>query len=162
MKKAENLKIREVTENEIPLLRTFILGLAEHERRPQDVTGTNDEMKYWLFERKIATALFAEADGEVVGYAIYYPTYGSYSAHGKIHLEDLFIKSEYRGKGYGTAFLSYICKRLLSEGYKAMEWSALDFNVPSIEYYGKLGAETEKGRTYFDFSEENMKKLAEF
>ncbi len=162
MKKAENLKIREVTENEIPLLRTFILGLAEHERRPQDVTGTNDEMKYWLFERKIATALFAEADGEVVGYAIYYPTYGSYSAHGKIHLEDLFIKSEHRGKGYGTAFLSYICKRLLSEGYKAMEWSALDFNVPSIEYYGKLGAETEKGRTYFDFSEGNMKKLADF
>ncbi len=162
MKKAENLKVREVTENEIPLLRTLILGLAEHERRPQDVTGTNDEMKYWLFERKIATALFAEDGGEVVGYAIYYPTYGSYSAHGKVHLEDLFIKSEHRGKGYGTAFLSYICKRLLSEGYKAMEWSALDFNVPSIEYYGKLGAGTEKGRTYFDFSEENMKKLAEF
>ena len=160
MEKASNLKIREVTENEIPLLRTLILGLAAHERRPQDVTGTNEEMKYWLFERKIATALFAEAGGEVVGYAIYYPTYGSYSAHGKIHLEDLFIKSEYRGKGYGTAFLSYICKKLLGEGYKAMEWSALDFNVPSIEYYGKLGAETEKGRTYFDFSEENMKKLA--
>lgn len=155
-----NLTIREAKKEDIGALRELITGLAQHERRPQDVTGSNEKMIYWLFERKIATALLAESDGKAVGYAIYYPTYGSYAARGKIHLEDIFIKPEFRGKGFGSKLLSFICKSVMEQGFSAMEWSALDFNVNSIEYYIKLGAEKENGRTYFDFSEENMKKLA--
>lgn len=154
------LKIRNCEEKDIPVLHSLILGLAEHEKRPEDVTGTDEEMKYWLFERKIASALLAEIDGNAIGYAIYYPVYGSYSAAGKIHLEDIFIKPDFRGKGFGTKLLSYICKKALSEGYKAMEWSALDFNTDSIQYYLNLGAQKEQGRTYFDFSEEKMKAAA--
>ena len=157
----QNFCIRKAEEKDIFILRSLILGLAEHERRPEDGTGTAEEMKYWLFERKIATALIAEFDGEAVGYAIYYPVYGSYSACGKIHLEDIFIKQEFRGKGLGTRFLSFICKQILSQGFKAMEWSALDFNTDSIEYYLNLGAQKENGRSYFDFSEEHIKSLAE-
>lgn len=155
------LTIRPAEPKDIPALHSLILGLAEHEKRPEDVTGTDEQMKYWLFERKTAAALIAEVDGEAAGYAIYYPVYGSYSACGKIHLEDIFIKKEFRGKGFGTKLLSYICKKVLSEGYKAMEWSALDFNSESIQYYQNLGAEKEKGRTYFDFSEDKMKAVAE-
>lgn len=155
-----NLKIRNCEEKDIPVLHSLILGLAGHEKRPEDVTGTDEEMKYWLFERKIASALLAEIDGNAIGYAIYYPVYGSYSAAGKIHLEDIFIKPDFRGKGFGTKLLSYICKKALSEGYKAMEWSALDFNTDSIQYYLNLGAQKEQGRTYFDFSEEKMKAAA--
>lgn len=154
------LKIREAKKEDIKTLRELILGLAQHERRPQDVTGSDEKMIYWLFERKIATALLAESDGKAVGYAIYYPTYGSYAARGKIHLEDIFIKPEFRRKGFGTKLLSFICKSVMEAGFSGMEWSALDFNVSSIEYYLKLGAEKESGRIYFDFSEENMKKLA--
>ncbi len=156
----DDLKIREAKKEDIKTLRELILGLAQHERRPQDVTGSDEKMIYWLFERKIATALLAESDGKAVGYAIYYPTYGSYAARGKIHLEDIFIKPEFRGKGFGTKLLSFICKSVMEAGFSGMEWSALDFNVSSIEYYLKLGAEKESGRFYFDFSEENMKKLA--
>lgn len=155
----DELKIREAKKEDIKTLRELILGLAQHERRPQDVTGSDEKMIYWLFERKIATALLAESDGKAVGYAIYYPTYGSYAARGKIHLEDIFIKPEFRGKGFGTKLLSFICKSVMEAGFSGMEWSALDFNVSSIEYYLKLGAEKESGRIYFDFPEENMKKL---
>lgn len=155
-----DLKIRKCEEKDIPALHSLILGLAEHEKRPEDVTGTDEEMKYWLFKRKIATALLAELDGSAVGYAIYYQVYGSYSAVGKIHLEDIFIKPDFRGKGFGTKLFAHICSEVLSEGYKAMEWSALDFNTDSIQYYLNLGAEKEKGRTYFDFSEEKMKAAA--
>lgn len=153
--------IRKAEEKDICILHNLILGLAEHEKRPQDVTGTDSQMCYWLFERKIATALLLEINGDAIGYAIYYPVYGSYSACGKIHLEDIFIKKEFRSKGYGTKFLSFICKRVLEDGFKGMEWSALDFNLDSIKYYKNLGAKTEEGRTYFDFSEDDMKVLAE-
>ena len=91
------LKIREAKKEDIKILKELILGLAKHERRPQDVTGSEQEMCRWLFERKIATALLAEFEGEAVGYAIFYPIYGSYSAKGKIHLEDIYIKPEIRG-----------------------------------------------------------------
>lgn len=157
----QSLIIRKAKKKDIAVLHHLILGLAEHEKRPQDVTGTDIQMCYWLFERKIATALLLEIKGDAIGYAIYYPVYGSYSACGKIHLEDIFIKKEFRSKGYGTKFLSFICKQVLAEGFKGMEWSALDFNLDSIKYYKNLGAETEKGRTYFDFSEDDMKVLAE-
>lgn len=157
----QSLTIRKVEQKDISVLHNLILGLAEHEKRPQDVTGTDSQMCYWLFERNIATALLLELDGNAIGYAIYYPVYGSYSACGKIHLEDIFIKKEFRSKGYGTEFFAFICKQILSEGFKGMEWSALDFNLDSIKYYKNLGAEKEKGRTYFDFSETDMKALAE-
>lgn len=155
------LKIRNAEPKDISALRSLILGLAEHEKRPEDVTGSEEKMKYWLFERKVASALIAEVDGKNAGYAIYYPVYGSYSARGKLHLEDIFIKQEYRGKGYGTKLLAFICKKALADGFTAMEWSALDFNTDSIEYYKNLGAEKESGRSYFDFSEEKMRSLAE-
>ncbi len=154
------LKIREAKKGDIKILKELIVGLAKHERRPQDVTGSEQEMCRWLFERKIATALLAEFEGEAVGYAIFYPIYGSYSAKGKIHLEDIFIKPEFRGKGFGTKLFSFICKSVLADGFFSLEWNALDFNTGAIDYYFKLGAEQEKGRTYFEFPEEKMKKLA--
>ena len=154
-----DFKIRKAEKEDISVLKELILGLARHERRPQDVTGSEQRMCFWLFERKIASALIAELDGIAMGYAIYYPVYGSYAASARVHLEDIFIKPEFQGNGYGTKLLSFICRSVLAEGFSGMEWNALDFNKKSIGYYLKLGAKIEKGRTYFSFSEENMKKL---
>lgn len=154
-----DFKIRKAEKEDISVLKELIFGLARHERRPQDVTGSEQRMCFWLFERKIASALIAELDGIAMGYAIYYPVYGSYAASARVHLEDIFIKPEFQGNGYGTKLLSFICRSVLAEGFSGMEWNALDFNEKSIGYYLKLGAKIEKGRTYFSFSEENMKKL---
>ena len=67
------LTIRRADEKDISLIQCMIKGLAAYEKRPQDMTGTQEKLKYWIFERKIATVLIAEYDGEAVGYALYYP-----------------------------------------------------------------------------------------
>ena len=155
----ENFNVRIAIKDDISLLFDFINGLALYEKRPQDMTGTKEELEYWLFEKNIATSFIAELDGSPVGYAIYYPVFGSFSAKGKVHLEDIFINKEHRGKGLGKEFFTKVTKFALSEGYSGMEWSCLDWNTPSIEFYNKLGADQETGRVYFDFSKQQMKNI---
>lgn len=156
----ENFIVRKATQNDIPLLFELINGLALYEKRPQDMTGTQEELSYWLFEKQIATSLIAELDGEPVGYAIYYPVFGSFSAKGKVHLEDIFLKEEIRGKGLGKKFMAKTTQFVLQDGYTGMEWSCLDWNAPSIAFYEKLGAEKETGREYFEFSKSQMEKIS--
>ena len=152
--------VRKAERKDVPVLHILIDGLALHEKRPQDVTGTDEEMVYWLFERNIATALIAELGEEAVGYAIFYPVYGSYAARGKIHLEDIFIKSECRGKGYGKRLLAAISRMITAEGFTGLEWNALDYNDSAIGWYRSLGAEKEEGRSYFSFGEEALRRLS--
>lgn len=155
----KNLIIRKSHIEDIPLIQYLIKGLASYEKRPQDMTGTQELLSYWLFERKIATAFIAEYDGEIVGYALYYPVFGSFAAIGKVHLEDIFIKEDFRGHGFGKYFLTKIVEVVLAEGYTEMEWSCLDWNKPSIEFYKKLGAKEETGRKYFGFDKSQMEDM---
>ena len=156
----EKLNIYKVEEKHIPLLFELINGLALYEKRPQDMTGTKEELSYWLFERNIATAFIAESNGKTIGYALYYPIFGSFSAKGKVHLEDIFIKKEYRGQGFGKQFLSEVIKDVLTNGYSGMEWSCLDWNTPSIAFYDKIGASRETGREYFEFTKADLERLS--
>ena len=155
----ENLIIRKAKKTEIDIIYELINGLAKYEKRPEDMTGTKEELLYWLFEKNIATTLLAEYNGKTVGYAIYYPIFGSFSAKGKAHLEDMFLLPEYRGKGLGKNFLKQIVTHVFNDGYFAMEWSALDWNEPAIKFYENVGAEQDSGRVYFDFSNENMQNF---
>lgn len=156
----EKFIVRKIERKDIPTLHVLINGLAEHEKRPQDVTGSNEKMEYWIFDRKIANAFLAELDGKAIGYAIYYPIYGSYAAVGRAHLEDIFIAKDFRGKGFGTKFLGRICEEILSEGYVGLEWNALDYNDEAIEYYRHLNAEQETNRLYFSFDENQIREMA--
>lgn len=134
--KNKNLVIRKATKKDINLLYALINGLAIYEKRPNDMTGSIEMLNYWLFEKSVATALIAENDnGENIGYAIYYPIFSSFSANIKVHLEDLFIKPNFRHQGYGKEFFFKIAKIIKDEGYIEIEWSCLDWNVPSIEFY---------------------------
>lgn len=146
----QNLTIRKTTEKDIRLIYDFVNGLAAYEKRPEDMTGSEEMLKFWLFEKKIATAIIAEFDGNSVGYAIYYPVFGSFAAKANVHLEDLFIKPEYRCKGLGKEFFFKLAEMIKSEGYSKIEWSCLDWNTPSIEFYRKIGAKQETGRVYFE------------
>jgi len=142
-------------EEQVPLLYDFINGLAKYEKRPQDMTGSPKTLEYWLFKKKIATAVIAQYDGKNVGYAIYYPVFGSFSANGNVHLEDLFINPEFRHQGLGKKFFFEFVKMIQKDGYNKMEWSCLDWNTPSIEFYKKIGASQESGRVYFDYNPKN-------
>ena len=143
--------IRKATENDIQSIYEMINGLATYEKRPEDMTGTVEMLKFWLFEKKIATAVIAEINEEPVGYAIYYPVFASFAAKVNVHIEDIFIKPEYRGKGLGKEFFYKLSEMIKSDGYSEMEWSCLDWNVPSIEFYKKVGATQETGRVYFEY-----------
>lgn len=147
----QNLTIRKTTKNDICLIYDFINGLALYEKRPEDMTGSEEMLEFMLFEKKIATAIIAEVDGNPVGYAIYYPVFGSFAAKANAHLEDLFIKPEFRRKGLGKEFFFKLLKMLKAEGYSKIEWSCLDWNAPSIEFYKKIGAKQETGRVYFEY-----------
>lgn len=156
----EKLHIRKANKDDISLLLDLIKGLAAYEKRPQDMTGTKEQLHCWLFERKIATALIAEYDGEAVGYTLYYPVFGSFSAAGGVHLEDLFIKEEFRGGGFGRRFLAKIAETVLAEGYTEMEWSCLDWNKAAVGFYEKLGAKQETGRVYLGFPKSELEMIA--
>ena len=147
----KNLTIKKATKNDIAIIYDLINGLALYEKRPQDMTGSKEMLEHWLFEKKIATAVIAEFDGKTVGYAIYYPIFGSFSAKANIHLEDLFIIPEFRHQGLGKKFFFELSKMIKNEGYSKMEWSCLNWNTPSIEFYKKIGATLENGRVYFDY-----------
>ena len=156
----KKLYIRKAEPADIPTLQALIKGLAAYEKRPQDMTGTKEQLHYWLFERKIAAALIAEYDGAAAGYALYYPVFGSFAAAGKVHLEDLFLKENFRGCGFGRYFLARTAEAVLAEGYTEIEWSCLDWNRASIDFYKKLEAKQETGRVYFAFDKQGLKTAA--
>lgn len=133
----EEFTVRKANESDIPEVETMIKDLAAYERRPQDMTASQDDLCYWIFEKKIATVLIAEYNHETVGYAIYYPVFGSFAAEAGVHLEDMFLNEKYRHCGLGRKFFSKI------------EWSCLEWNTPSIRFYHKIGATQEQGRKHF-------------
>lgn len=150
-----NLMIRKATPKDMDPLCEMINGLATYEKRPEDMTGSIKMLKYFLFEKKIATAVMAEIDNKLIGYAIYYPTFASFATKMNAYIEDLFIKPEYRGKGFGKEFFYKLLETIKDEGYSKLEWSCLDWNTPSIEFYKKLGAKEETGRVYFEYDPRN-------
>ena len=115
------------------------------------MTGSVEMLKFWIFEKKIATAVIAEINGEPIGYAIYYPVFASFAAKANVHLEDLYIKPECRRRGFGKEFFDKLVKTIKDDGYSDLEWSCLDWNTPSIEFYKKIGAIRETGRVYFEY-----------
>ena len=89
----EKFTVRKANENDMPGIQNMIKGLAEYEKRPQDMTASQEDLCHWIFEKKIATALIAEYNNEAIGYAIYF---GSFAAEAGVHLEDMFLNEKYR------------------------------------------------------------------
>ena len=131
--------VRKADISDIKIIQKLIKNLAEYEKRPQDMTATDENLCYWIFEKKIATVLIAQYDEEIIGYAIYYPVFGSFAGEAGVHLEDFLLKEEYRHRGLGKKFFSRI------------EWSCLEWNTPSIGFYNSIGATQEQGRKYFSY-----------
>ena len=157
----DTLEIREARADEIALVQELVREMAKYEKRPEDMTGTQETLSYWLFERKIATILLLEYEKKVIGYAIYYPVFGSFAACGGIHLEDLYIKAEYRKHGFGRCFFDAVAKRAKAEGYSRMEWSCLDWNQPSIRFYRSLGAQPMDEWTTYRLTGETLDRMAD-
>jgi GNAT superfamily N-acetyltransferase len=132
--------VRRVREEDVPAVLALVEGLAGYERLDGG-TMTESQLRDALFGA--APALFAhvaEVDGEVVGFAVWFLNFSTWRGVHGLYLEDLFVRPEYRGRGLGRALLATLARECVEHGYERFEWSVLNWNTPSIEFYRSLGA----------------------
>jgi GNAT superfamily N-acetyltransferase len=136
------LRIREATREDVPLLFSLVRELAEYERSPERVTGTESLLETALFGKPaVVEAMIAELGGEAVGFALFYTTFSTWQCLPGIWLEDLFVRPERRRGGVGRTLLGHLAAIAQERGYGRLEWSALDWNTPAVDFYLELGAE---------------------
>lgn len=146
---------------DVPTVFSLIKGLAEYERLSDAVVGNEDLLREHLFgERPYAEVIVAEAGERAVGFALYFYNYSTFLTQPGIYLEDLFVLPEERGRGYGKALLSALGRLALERGCGRLEWSVLDWNEPSIQFYRSLGAVSMDEWTVNRVTGEALEKLA--
>ena len=153
------LTFRDATEDDVALILEFIRKLADYEHRLDEVIATEDELRKWIFEKKQAEVIFALEDGKEIGFALFFLSISTYISNVNLHLEDLFIDPEYRGKGYGKALLKKLAKIVVDRGYGRFEWTCLAWNKPSIDFYLSLGAK-QKDWNVFQLTGDELRDLA--
>jgi GNAT superfamily N-acetyltransferase len=136
-----DLRIRFAGEQDIPTILRFIRDLARYERLEHEVVATEDVLRQTLFgPRRHAEVLLGEVNGEPAGFALFFHNFSTFLGRPGIYLEDLFVRPEDRGRGYGKALLGRLAELAIERGCGRVEWAVLDWNAPSIEFYKSLGA----------------------
>ena len=136
----KDISIRYATEADAGLILEFIKELATYEKMLDDVVATEELLKEWLFEKKSAEVIFAMEGDVEVGFALFFHNFSTFLGRAGLYLEDLFVKPEYRGKGYGKGLLRKLAQIAKERGCGRFEWSCLDWNQPSIDFYLSLDA----------------------
>lgn len=131
---------RFATEADCPLILGFIRQLAVYETMQDQVVATEELLHEWIFEKQKAEVIFVCDGDREVGFALFFHNFSTFLGRAGIYLEDLFVLPEYRNKGYGKALLKKLAQITLERGCGRMEWSCLDWNKPSIDFYLSLGA----------------------
>ena len=154
------MHIRSARSEESTVILQLIKDLAEYEKAPDQVEATESDLKATIFgkEPKVFCDV-VEVDGEIAGMAIWFLNYSTWQGKHGIYLEDLFIKPEYRGRGYGKALLVHLAKLCEEKGYGRFQWWVLDWNSPAIEFYRSLGAEAMDEWTVYRVSGKALKDL---
>jgi GNAT superfamily N-acetyltransferase len=133
--------IRPATEADVPLLFDLICELATYEKLRDEVVGSPEILRASLFDRGDAEALIVEDEaGEAVGYAIFYTTFSTFECRSGIWLEDLYVRPERRQGGIGLRIMQHLAALALERGHVRLEWCALAWNEPALNFYAKLGA----------------------
>ena len=161
-KQSHNFEIRSAKVADVPIILQLIRDLATYERAPNEVTATEDQLVDVLFrERPTAEVVLAFEDKTPVGFAVFFHNFSTWLGRPGLYLEDLFVKPEVRGKGYGRALLVHLAKIARDRGCGRMEWAVLDWNEPAIEFYRKLGARSLDEWRIFRLTRDGIAKLAE-
>ena len=152
---------RKAERKDVALILEFIQGLAAYEHMENDVVADEALLEEWIFDKQKAEVIFAVADGKEVGFALFFHNFSTFLGRAGLYLEDLFVKPEYRGKGYGKAILKKLAAIAVERGCGRLEWSCLDWNTPSIDFYLALGEVPMDEWTVYRVTGETLKKLAE-
>ncbi|MEX2468844.1 MAG: GNAT family N-acetyltransferase [Pseudohongiellaceae bacterium] len=133
--------IRHADKGDAGLILDFIRQLAEYEKLAHEVVATEDTLREALFgDSPYAQVIIAEFGDTPVGYALYFHNFSTFTGRPGIYLEDLFVTPAYRGRGFGKCLLAYIAKLAVEKNCTRVEWSVLDWNEPSIQFYRSIGA----------------------
>lgn len=158
----EKLTFRYARSEDAALILYFIKELAAYENMLNEVVATEELLREWLFEKKKAEVIFACEDGKEIGYALFFHNFSTLLGRAGIYLGDLFVLPEYRGKGYGKAIIKELAKTAVERKCGRLEWSCLDWNKPSIDFYLSLGADPMRDWTvFYRIAGEPLIKLSE-
>ena len=153
------LTFRNAEEQDCGKILYFIKQLAVYEKMEDQVVATEEILREWIFEKKKAEVIFGCLDGKEIGFAVFFHNFSTFLGRAGIYLEDLFVLPEYRGGGFGKAFLVKLAETALERGCGRLEWACLDWNVPSIEFYKSLGAVPMDDWTVYRADGETMPKM---
>lgn len=153
-------QFRAATPQDTALILDFIKGLAEYEKMSDQVVADETLLREWIFEKKKAEVIFALEDGVEVGFALFFHNFSTFLGRAGLYLEDLFVKSVYRGRGHGKALIRELARIAVERGCGRLEWCCLDWNRPSIDFYLSLGALPMDEWTTYRLSGENLHAFA--
>jgi GNAT superfamily N-acetyltransferase len=135
------MNVRQATPADVPTILRFVRDLAEYEREPDAVEATEPMLHDALFgATPAAEAVIAEADGQPIGFALFFHNFSTWKGRRGLYLEDLYVTPEARGSGAGRALLAHLAALALDRGCARFEWSVLDWNAPAIGFYRAIGA----------------------
>jgi len=158
----KNFTIRPATIVDVPIILQLIRDLATYERAPNEVRATETQLTDVLFgEKPVAEVLLAFEDEMPIGFAVFFHNFSTWLGKPGLYLEDLFVKPEVRGKGYGRALLIHLAKIARDRSCGRMEWAVLDWNEPAIQFYKKIGAQPLDEWQIFRLTRDGIAKLAE-
>lgn len=148
-------------QKDTPLILEFIKELADYEKMLQEVVADQATLEEWIFDKQKAEVIFALEGEKEVGFALFFHNFSTFLGRAGIYLEDLFVKPEYRGKGYGKALLKKLASIAVERKCGRLEWWCLDWNEPSIGFYLSLGAEPMSDWTVYRIAGDTLAELAQ-
>ena len=153
-------RFRAAVRADVPLIITFIRELADYEGMLDEVVADEATLEEWLFDRRAAEVVFALEEGREVGFALFFHNFSTFLGRSGVYLEDLYVRPEHRGKGYGKALLKRLARIALERGCGRLEWWCLNWNRPSIDFYLSMGAEPMSDWTVYRVAGEALAELA--
>lgn len=154
-------RVRPATPTDVPVLLELIRELAAYEREPEAVRTTTEQLHEALFgTQPVASAHVAEADGEVVGLALWYVTFSTWLGRPGLWLEDLYVRPSARGRGLGRDLVRTLAEVCADRGYGRFEWWVLDWNTPAHGFYRSLGALPQQDWTVWRVEGDTLVALA--
>lgn len=156
----KELTFRFAKKEDTSLILEFIKALAKYEKLEHEVVANEQLLQEWIFEKNKAEVIFVMENNQEIGFALFFHNFSTFLGRAGLYLEDLYIKSEYRHRGYGKKTLQYLAKLAVERGCGRLEWWCLDWNKNSIDFYLSLGAKAMDEWTVYRITGDTLKNLA--
>lgn len=153
------LTFRYAQREDTGLILAFIKELAVYEKMLDEVEATEASLEEWIFDKQKAEVLFAVLEGQEIGFAVFFHNFSTFVGKAGMYLEDFYVKPEFRGRGYGKAIFIEVARIAVERNCGRMEWSCLDWNQPSIDFYLSMGAQPMADWTVYRLTDEQLAQI---